>query len=93
MDSRALPLELKPSYVMAGHGRSKNGVASLAYLPAIPISEALCLPKRDARVKPAHDRVLIQSDREALYFPQFHTAPIGVWVQHGPKPPPFHWPR
>jgi branched-chain amino acid transport system substrate-binding protein len=42
---------------VAGHSRSKNGVASLAYVPAIPIKEALCLPKRDARVKPAHDAV------------------------------------
>jgi hypothetical protein len=27
------------------------------------------------------------------YRPQFHTLPIGVWVQHGPKPPPFQRPR
>jgi hypothetical protein len=26
------------------------------------------------------------------YLPQFHTFPIGVWVQHGPKPPPFQRP-
>jgi hypothetical protein len=25
---------------MAGHGRSKNGVASLAYVPAIPVFTA-----------------------------------------------------
>ena len=41
--------------VMAGHSRSKNGVASLAYVPAIPTRRAPCLPKRDARLKPAHD--------------------------------------
>jgi hypothetical protein len=29
------------STVMAGHSRSKNGVASLAYDPAIPIRRAL----------------------------------------------------
>jgi hypothetical protein len=23
------------------------------------------------------------------YRPQFHIGPIGVCVQHGPKPPPF----
>jgi hypothetical protein len=35
--------------VIAGHNRSKNGVASLAYDPAIHRLE-----KMDARVKPAH---------------------------------------
>lgn len=25
--------------------------------------------------------------------PQFQITPIGVWVQHGPKLPPFHRPR
>jgi hypothetical protein len=39
---------------MAGHSRSKNGVASLAYVPAIHV---LTLPKQDvdARDKPGHD--------------------------------------
>jgi hypothetical protein len=42
--------------VMAGHSRPKDGVASLAYVPAIPIQLAqLCHASRDARVKPAHD--------------------------------------
>ena len=41
--------------VMAGHSRPKDGVASLAYVPAISLREALYSPKRDARVKPAHD--------------------------------------
>jgi hypothetical protein len=41
---------------MAGHSRLKDGVASLAYVPAISIREALhCPPKRDGRVKPGHD--------------------------------------
>jgi hypothetical protein len=35
---------------MAGQSRSKNGVASLAYDPAIHYSKRM-----DARVKPAHD--------------------------------------
>jgi hypothetical protein len=30
-----------PLPVMAGHSRSKNGVASLAYGPAIPLRKAL----------------------------------------------------
>jgi hypothetical protein len=41
--------------VIAGHSRSKNGVASLAYVPAVPTRRARCVPQRDARVKPAHD--------------------------------------
>lgn len=28
-------------------------------------------------------------DDGQLYFPQFQTGPIGVWVQHGPKLPPL----
>jgi hypothetical protein len=39
---------------MAGHSRSKNGVASLAYVPAIHVF----LRRKqdvDARAKPAHD--------------------------------------
>ena len=42
--------------VMAGHSRSKNGVASLAYVPAISIEVALqCQVYRDHRVKPGGD--------------------------------------
>jgi hypothetical protein len=44
---------------MAGHGRSKNGVASLAYVPAIHV-----FPRRhgvDARDKPAHDGFAVSS--------------------------------
>ncbi len=33
--------------------------------PAIPIIRALCLPKRDARVKPAHDDESIATRRYA----------------------------
>jgi hypothetical protein len=39
---------------MAGHSRSKNGVASLAYVPAISIRKQ-CLVNRDARDKRGHD--------------------------------------
>jgi hypothetical protein len=31
--------------------------------------------------------------RNTRYLPQFHIGPIGVCVQQGPKPPPFHRPR
>jgi hypothetical protein len=41
---------------MAGHSRPKDGVASLAYVPAIPIALALsCLVNRDARHEAGHD--------------------------------------
>ena len=40
---------------MAGHSRSKNGVASLADVPAISLRLAPCVPKRDARDKRGHD--------------------------------------
>jgi hypothetical protein len=42
---------------MAGQSRPQDGVASLAYVPAIPIHEALpCVPKRDRWDKPGDDR-------------------------------------
>jgi len=40
---------------MPGHSRSKNGVASLAYVPGIPLSLAPRIEKRDGRDKPGHD--------------------------------------
>jgi hypothetical protein len=40
-----------PPRVMAGHSRSKNGVASLAYAPAIHHFSK----KMDARIKSAHN--------------------------------------
>ena len=44
-------------FVMAGHSRPKDGVASLAYDPAISLRDALCLPKRDHRDnKPGDDK-------------------------------------
>jgi hypothetical protein len=41
--------------VMAGHSRSKNGVASLAYVPAIHVFFAEQQQDVDARDKPGHD--------------------------------------
>jgi hypothetical protein len=42
---------------MAGHSRSKNGVASRAFVPAIPFKGARpCPPKRDHRDKPGDDK-------------------------------------
>ena len=40
---------------MAGHSRPKDGVASIAYVPAIPLRDALCQPKRDTRHKAGYD--------------------------------------
>jgi hypothetical protein len=42
--------------VIAGHSRPKDGVASLAYVPAISIRLARCVPKRDSRVNGAFTR-------------------------------------
>jgi len=44
------------SFVVAGLSRSKNGVASRSYVPAISIHVATrCLANRDARPKAGHD--------------------------------------
>jgi hypothetical protein len=41
--------------VIAGHSRPQDGVASLAYDPAISLRRALCIHNRDGRDKPGHD--------------------------------------
>jgi hypothetical protein len=44
---------------MAGHSRSKNGVASLAYVPAISIRAARRAQfNRDHRDKPGDDKIV-----------------------------------
>jgi hypothetical protein len=41
---------------MPGHSRSKNGVASLAYVPGIHVLAGIATPKNvDGRDKPGHD--------------------------------------
>jgi hypothetical protein len=47
-----------PLLVIAGHSRSKNGVASLAYGPGNP---SIICEMMDARVKPAHDAVSVSA--------------------------------
>jgi hypothetical protein len=42
---------------MAGHSRSKNGVASLAYVPAIHVFLAQTPKGVDARHKAGHDEL------------------------------------
>jgi len=48
---------MRPS-VMAGDSRSKNGVASLAYVPAIHVFLVRPPQNVDARHKAGHDEVL-----------------------------------
>ncbi|MGA7810686.1 hypothetical protein [Bradyrhizobium sp.] len=40
---------------MAGHSRPKDGVASLAYVPAIHVAQQRKARDVDARDKPGHD--------------------------------------
>jgi hypothetical protein len=40
---------------MPGHSRSKNGVASLAYVPGIHVLTVVGLKVVDGRDKPGHD--------------------------------------
>src|SRR5262249_52374877 len=47
--------------LMAGHSRSKNGVASLAYAPAIHVV-ATRMEDVDARDKPGHDELRLHPD-------------------------------
>jgi hypothetical protein len=42
-------------FVIAGHSRSKNGVASARLCPGNPSRERPFFKEMDARVKPAHD--------------------------------------
>jgi hypothetical protein len=42
----------------AGHSRSKNGVASLAYVPGIHVFRASARKDVDGRGKPGHDEAL-----------------------------------
>src|SRR5262245_18809191 len=51
---------------MRGHGRPKDGVASLAYDPRISIRKAGCPPKRDGRDKPGHDKVIANATEAAM---------------------------
>jgi hypothetical protein len=46
---------------MPGHSRSKNGVASLAYVPGIHVSLFSELQDVDGRDKPGHDGVVSHS--------------------------------
>src|ERR1700704_2075471 len=61
---------------MAGHSRSKNGVASLAYVPAIPLRRAPCLPYRDARDTPRHGDHAKQRDSPPKHEPRRRPAAL-----------------
>jgi 5-methyltetrahydropteroyltriglutamate--homocysteine methyltransferase len=76
-----------PSAVMLGHSRSKNGVASLAYVPGIPIIRTLCLPHRDRRDKPGDDDLSVYADslagngiysRAGALLNRFWHRPVGA---------------
>ncbi|EHR04528.1 hypothetical protein Bra471DRAFT_05330 [Bradyrhizobium sp. WSM471] len=52
---------------------------------AVALRGALCVA-----VAPQSARLrMTVMDRSSAHHPQFHTAPIGVRVQHGPKLPPL----
>jgi hypothetical protein len=51
---------------MPGHSRSKNGVASLAYVPSIHVLKSRKDKNVDGRDKPGHDESLIPSERKLL---------------------------
>ena len=44
-------------HVMPAHSRSKNGVASLAYVAGIPLRQTPCQPERGRRDKPGDDGI------------------------------------
>jgi hypothetical protein len=87
---------------MAGHSRSKNGVASLAYVPAISIHVATPYPaNRDARHKAGHDeregavfakhfRVIPaeRSESRNPVTPVLMTKRCGVWIPGSRASPP-----
>jgi hypothetical protein len=53
--------------VMPGHSRSKNGVASLAYVPGIHVFNAQgCAKDVDGRDKPGHDGVCCELSASVL---------------------------
>jgi hypothetical protein len=54
--------------VMAGHSRSKNGVASLAYDPAIHVF-CFSFEDVDARHKAGHD---VDGNQHGVSFPDAH---------------------
>ena len=53
---------------MPGHSRSKNGVASLAFVPGIHVLNSRKDKNVDGRDKPGHDELLIPSERNLLQF-------------------------
>ncbi len=56
---------------MAGHSRSKNGVASLAYVPAIHAFGSFgCIKDVDARAERGHDGISIKRNaRQPIVTP------------------------
>jgi hypothetical protein len=52
---------------MAGHSRSKNGVASARLCPAIHVFGCQAKEDVDARLKAGHDDVYVRNEQRAGY--------------------------
>src|SRR5580700_2094266 len=77
-------------HVMAGHSRSKNGVASLAYVPAIHVFAA---GKKDvdARDKPGHDAGSIAAAQHRGTLTAASNPQAVPVVTQVPRPMPGAW--
>jgi len=62
---------MKLADVMPGHSRSKNGVASLAYVPGIHVLNWSVSKGVNGRDKPGHDET-------QLYVERSHNCPSSV---------------
>jgi hypothetical protein len=73
---------------MAGHSRSKNGVASLAYVPAIHVLNLATQKDVDTRHKAGHDEGEIDARQSRSYAAIFSSKSIstsgqvmcGLWL-------------
>ena len=65
--------------VIAGHSRPKDGVLPHAYVPAIPLSRAMCHMNRDGRDKPGHDDEIEVPRGAAGYIGRTSTTSGTKW--------------
>ena len=61
---------------MPGQSRSKNGVASLAYVPGIHVFKCYDKQDVDGRVKPGHDGIAYVTVSKSLAQP---AGPLSDW--------------
>ena len=59
---------------MLGHSRSKNGVASFAYVPGILVLKFCKMKDVDGRDEPGHDEVSIPSEQYLLPVERFRNS-------------------